>query len=104
MTAAKAFTYYCVDPSKRLTLSAVNPNSGSPDGALAPVPKLKLLGDFYISVGLSGIEKEAEGDKRTPLGVYYITSNLNPASLPGGQNTSALAASCSPAKAAMLIP
>jgi hypothetical protein len=41
-----------------------------------------LLGDFYISVGLSGIEKAVEGDKRTPLGVYYITSNLNPDSLP----------------------
>ncbi|WP_297650782.1 L,D-transpeptidase [Hydrogenophaga sp.] len=45
-------------------------------------PRLKLLGDFYISVGLQGIEKSVEGDKRTPLGVYYITSNLNPADLP----------------------
>lgn len=45
-------------------------------------PRLKLLGDFYISVGLSGIEKSIEGDKRTPLGVYYITSTLNPADLP----------------------
>ena len=45
-------------------------------------PKLKLVGDFYISVGLSGIEKSVEGDKRTPLGVYYITSTLNPADLP----------------------
>lgn len=46
------------------------------------VPKLRLVGDFYISVGLSGIEKSVEGDKRTPLGVYYITSTLNPADLP----------------------
>lgn len=45
-------------------------------------PKLRLVGDFYISVGLSGIEKSVEGDKRTPLGVYYITSTLNPADLP----------------------
>lgn len=45
-------------------------------------PKLKLVGDFYISVGLSGIDKSVEGDKRTPLGVYYITSTLNPADLP----------------------
>lgn len=45
-------------------------------------PALRLVGDFYISVGLSGIEKTVEGDKRTPLGVYYITSNLNPADLP----------------------
>lgn len=53
-------------------------STGEPDRA----PRLKLLGDFYISVGLSGIEKTIEGDKRTPLGVYYITSTLNPADLP----------------------
>lgn len=45
-------------------------------------PQLRLVGDYYISVGLSGIEKVVEGDKRTPLGVYYITSNLDPAGLP----------------------
>jgi L,D-transpeptidase YnhG len=45
-------------------------------------PQLKLVADFYISVGLSGIDKWVEGDKRTPLGVYYITSSLNPQSLP----------------------
>ena len=48
----------------------------------AAAPRLKLLGDYYISVGLLGIEKRQEGDKRTPLGVYYITSSLNPKSLP----------------------
>lgn len=47
-----------------------------------PSPQLRLMADFYISVGLSGIEKLVEGDQRTPLGVYYITSNLNPANLP----------------------
>lgn len=52
------------------------------NGVLASAPRLKLIGDFYISVGLQGIEKQLEGDKRTPLGVYYITSNLNPDSLP----------------------
>lgn len=52
------------------------------NGFAAAAPKLKLLGDFYISVGLSGTEKTVEGDKRTPLGVYYITSSLNPNSLP----------------------
>ncbi len=45
-------------------------------------PRLKLISDFYISVGLSGIEKNLEGDKRTPTGVYFITSTLNPANLP----------------------
>lgn len=37
---------------------------------------LKLLADYYISVGKSGIGKGLEGDMRTPLGVYHITSNL----------------------------
>lgn len=59
----------------------LNPARGSASEA-DRAPRLKLLGDFYISVGLSGIEKTAEGDKRTPLGVYYITSTLNPADLP----------------------
>ena len=57
-----------------------NPARGANEADRAP--RLKLLGDFYISVGLSGIEKATEGDKRTPLGVYYITSTLNPADLP----------------------
>ena len=42
---------------------------------------LKLLADYYISVGKSGIEKTVEGDLRTPLGVYFVTSNLDPKSL-----------------------
>ena len=42
---------------------------------------LKLVADYYISVGKSGIEKTVEGDLRTPLGVYFITSNLDPRSL-----------------------
>ncbi len=72
-----------VDASRsRLYLFENQTPSGSAGGLLAAPPKLKLLGDFYISVGLSGIEKEVEGDKRTPLGVYYITSNLHPDSLP----------------------
>jgi len=42
---------------------------------------LKLLADYYISVGKLGVEKSVEGDQRTPLGVYFITSNLDPKSL-----------------------
>jgi hypothetical protein len=38
---------------------------------------LKLIADYYASVGKLGIEKEFEGDQRTPLGVYYITSRLD---------------------------
>jgi murein L,D-transpeptidase YafK len=42
---------------------------------------LTLIADYYISVGKSGIEKSEEGDLRTPLGVYFVTSNLDPKSL-----------------------
>lgn len=42
---------------------------------------LRLAADYYISVGKSGTDKTAEGDARTPLGVYYITSSLDPKSL-----------------------
>ena len=42
---------------------------------------LQLVADYYVSVGKSGIGKVTEGDARTPLGVYYITSNLDPKSL-----------------------
>ncbi|KAF1047101.1 MAG: hypothetical protein GAK38_02146 [Xylophilus sp.] len=42
---------------------------------------LQLVADYYISLGKSGIEKSVEGDLRTPLGVYYITGNLNKATL-----------------------
>jgi murein L,D-transpeptidase YafK len=42
---------------------------------------LKLIADYYISVGRLGIDKAVEGDLRTPLGIYYVTSNLDPKSL-----------------------
>ena len=42
---------------------------------------LVLEQDFYVSVGKSGAGKQAEGDARTPLGVYHITSNLSPKGL-----------------------
>ncbi|MEY4884536.1 MAG: hypothetical protein RIS34_2390 [Pseudomonadota bacterium] len=42
---------------------------------------LSLVADYYVSVGKSGTEKSVEGDLRTPLGVYFITSNLDPKSL-----------------------
>ena len=71
-----------VDASRSRLYLFENQTPSASGSQIAPPPKLKLLGDFYISVGLSGIEKSVEGDKRTPLGVYYITSNLNPDNLP----------------------
>lgn len=42
---------------------------------------LVLVADYYASVGKLGTGKLVEGDQRTPLGVYYITSRLDPATL-----------------------
>lgn len=42
---------------------------------------LRLIADHYASIGKLGPEKNFEGDQRTPLGVYYITSRLNPSQL-----------------------
>lgn len=41
-----------------------------------------LVGDYYTSLGKRGIEKLREGDKKTPLGVYQITSTIPGAKLP----------------------
>ncbi len=41
----------------------------------------RLLADYYVSVGKAGVQKSVEGDQRTPLGIYFITSNLDPRSL-----------------------
>lgn len=38
--------------------------------------KLKYLNDFYVTVGKNGLEKQSEGDKRTPLGVYFTNAKL----------------------------
>lgn len=37
---------------------------------------LQLVADHYASIGRLGAEKSFEGDQRTPLGVYYVTSRL----------------------------
>jgi L,D-transpeptidase YnhG len=42
---------------------------------------LKLVADYYASIGKQGVGKKVEGDQRTPLGVYHVTSNLNAKSL-----------------------
>jgi len=40
------------------------------------------LTDYYVTIGKNGVDKHKEGDKRTPLGVYHVTSNLPRAKLP----------------------
>lgn len=38
--------------------------------------------DFYITIGKNGAGKIFEGDKKTPLGVYFVTRFIEPAELP----------------------
>lgn len=75
-------------PSQLISLSAQNKHAIAIDASRSRLylfenssTGLKLLADYYISVGKSGIEKTIEGDLRTPLGVYFVTSNLDPKSL-----------------------
>ena len=36
----------------------------------------RYIADYYISSGKNGIDKLREGDKKTPLGVYHVTSSM----------------------------
>ncbi|MEP7370696.1 MAG: L,D-transpeptidase family protein [Nitrosospira sp.] len=36
----------------------------------------RYIADYYISSGKNGSQKLKEGDKKTPVGVYFITANL----------------------------
>lgn len=38
---------------------------------------LKLIADYYVSLGKLGVGKDIEGDQRTPLGIYFITSKID---------------------------
>ena len=38
---------------------------------------LQLKADYYVSQGKAGVSKVQEGDQRTPLGVYFISSRLD---------------------------
>ncbi len=41
-----------------------------------------LADDFYVTVGKAGMRKQHEGDFRTPVGVYFVTSFLPGQNLP----------------------
>jgi murein L,D-transpeptidase YafK len=38
--------------------------------------RLRLIADYYVTLGKNGIEKTREGDQKTPIGVYHVTANL----------------------------
>lgn len=52
--------------------------------------ELKFISDYYISQGKLGVNKLKEGDQRTPIGIYYITSHLPGARLPDFYGSGAL--------------
>ena len=42
----------------------------------------RLVEDYYTTLGKYGIEKNLEGDKKTPIGAYYVTSQIPGSKLP----------------------
>ncbi|MBI5430273.1 MAG: L,D-transpeptidase [Nitrosomonadales bacterium] len=38
--------------------------------------KARYVTDFYVTIGKLGTEKVAEGDQRTPIGVYFVKAEL----------------------------
>ena len=36
----------------------------------------RFVADYYVTQGKLGADKHAEGDKKTPIGVYHVTANL----------------------------
>ena len=56
---------FVVDASK-YTLYVFENNNGKP----------RYVADYYTTIGRNGTEKLREGDKKTPLGVYHVTGNL----------------------------
>ncbi|MDE2048868.1 MAG: L,D-transpeptidase family protein [Betaproteobacteria bacterium] len=39
--------------------------------------QLRLVADYYVTQGRLGADKQREGDLKTPLGIYYVTSNID---------------------------
>ena len=58
--------YALVIDSAKSTLFVFENDNGSP----------RYVADYYVTIGKNGMEKLREGDKRTPLGVYHVTSKL----------------------------
>jgi murein L,D-transpeptidase YafK len=39
--------------------------------------QLKYMSDYYVTIGRNGVDKKVQGDKRTPIGVYFASAKLN---------------------------
>ena len=44
--------------------------------------KARYVADYYVTVGKNGTEKQTEGDKKTPIGVYFSGQQLAKKKLP----------------------
>ena len=51
---------------------------------------LEVVSNFYVTVGRNGVNKRAEGDQRTPLGVYFVGRQIPGEKLPELYGTGAL--------------
>lgn len=51
---------------------------------------LTRVTDQYVSSGKNGARKLREGDQRTPVGVYFVTGRISPATLPDFYGSGAL--------------
>jgi murein L,D-transpeptidase YafK len=50
----------------------------------------RLVAEFYATLGKRGIDKLREGDQKTPIGVYHVTSRIPGAKLPDLYGSGAL--------------
>ncbi|WP_051303716.1 L,D-transpeptidase family protein [Comamonas composti] len=50
----------------------------------------RLLGNYYVTVGRLGLNKQKEGDQRTPEGIYFISRQLAGSRLPSFYGKGAL--------------
>lgn len=39
--------------------------------------KLEYVADYYVTIGKNGVDKKVEGDKRTPVGLYFSSKKIS---------------------------
>jgi len=39
--------------------------------------RMRYMADYYVTIGKNGFDKKVQGDKRTPLGVYFAAGKIN---------------------------
>ena len=64
--------YVLVVDASRSTLFVYQNINGEP----------RYVTDFYVTIGKLGTKKVVEGDQRTPIGVYFVESDLSKTQLP----------------------